>query len=55
MPYAGGLFDQPYGAVVRIEKIKQADYEVEEAEEKTAESKAAAEKRLEEKYGPKSA
>lgn len=55
MPYTGGLFDQPYGVVLRFEKVKLADQVVEEAEERKASNKAEAEKRLAEKYGPTSA
>lgn len=54
MPYEGGLFDQPYGAILRLEKVKLADQIVEEANEKTEANKAEAEKRVEEKYGAKS-
>lgn len=53
MPYEGGLFDQPYEAILRLEKVKLADQIVEEAEEKKENAKAEAEKRVEQKYGTK--
>jgi hypothetical protein len=37
-----------------LEKVKQADQQIEEAEEKNAEARSAAEKRVEQKYGSKS-
>jgi hypothetical protein len=55
LPYTGGLLEQPYTVVLKIEKVKLADVEVEEAEDKTSEAKAKAEERVKEKYGPKSA
>jgi hypothetical protein len=55
MPYTGGLCEQPYGVILRFEKVKLADQLVEEAEEQTTANKAAAEKRLEERLGSTSA
>jgi hypothetical protein len=37
--------------ILRIEKIKLADHEIQEAEEKNAENKAKAEERLKERLG----
>jgi hypothetical protein len=51
LPYAGGLFDQPYSVLFRMETIKRADDAVEEAESKKAAGKEEADQKLAERLG----
>jgi hypothetical protein len=54
LPYRGGLFDQPGGVLLRMEKIRIADQVIEEAEENTATAKAEAEEKVAKLYGNES-
>lgn len=51
LPYMGGLFDQPYYVLSRMESIKLAENTVEEAEEKKATARAEADQKVAERHG----